>query len=127
MAKSLIALVWSIIVTILLCIRLLSAKSAGDIVVIGFLTLFVGMMSIYLIFEKRIKRSDLFYKYQKFCHENKVVMFYMAAILLMLILEVFFIIVPVVGQFYNVIKIILISFFFISICILLILVRRQSR
>ncbi len=126
MAKSLVALLSSIIITILLCLRLFSAKSTGDIVVIGLLTLFTGMISIYLLFEKRIKRIDMFHKHQEYCNKNNVVIFYVAAIFLMLVLVVFFVLVPVEGQFFNVLKIILISFFFLSICTLLVLIYRDK-
>jgi hypothetical protein len=107
--------------------RLLSAKTTGDIVVVGLLALFASTMSIYLLFEKRIRRSGLFYKYQDYCNKNKTVMFYYAAILLILILVVFFMLVPVAGQFFNVLKIILISFSLISICTLLVLVNREKK
>ena len=127
MTKSLVVLLSSIIITILLCMRLLSAKTTGDIVVVGLLTLFAGTMSIYLLFEKRIRRSDLFYKYQDYCNKNRTVMFYYAVILLMLILVVFFMLVPIAGQFFNVLKIILISFFLIFICTLLVFVNREKK
>ena len=111
----------------LLFIRLINVKSTGEIVVIGLLTLFAGIMCVFLIFEKHIKQSNFSLKYKKYCGENKIVMYYMTTITLLLMLEIFFLFIPFESEVYKTLKLVLMSFFLIGICTLSILIYLERK
>jgi hypothetical protein len=127
MAKSMFAILCSITITALLFIRLLSVRTTGEIIVIGLLTLFAGFMSFFLIFGKHIYQSKLFLNFKERCGENHVVVFYIITTGFLVVLEIFFVLVPVEGLFFFTLKIIAISFCSISIWLLIIFIRRETK
>ena len=123
--KSFFSLVSSIIITVLLFIRLINATSFEEIMVIGFLTVLCCFFTFYLLFEKRIKSKTLFSK--KLSKKHDHISYYIVLIVIMILFEILFIFNPLNNYIFELLKRILMAFFFAGIIILSIRVYYEKR
>jgi hypothetical protein len=123
--KSFFSLVSSIIITVLLFIRLINATSFEEIMVIGFLTVLCCFFTFYLLFEKRIKSKILFSKRLSKKHDH--ISYYIVLIVIMILIEILFIFNPLNNYIFEILKRILMAFFFAGIIILSIRVYYEKR
>ncbi|MDA8142224.1 MAG: hypothetical protein M0036_26560 [Desulfobacteraceae bacterium] len=119
--KSLLAIISSILIALLSIKRLTEANSTGDILVGGSLTLLAIIFCLYLIFERSIKTIVFRFGF------NSLLFHYAVIILLLFFLEIFLLFVPIEGEIYGILRIILMSFFLAGIIILFVLAYREKK
>lgn len=125
MVKSLLSIAGSIVITVVLAFRVVNANSFDEVIVIGGLALFTGVVALYLLFTSFSKNAKL--SYGKTSIKKTVTHYYVTMIALLILMEIFLYFAPLDNQLLEIPKAILMLFFLVGIVVLSVLLYSQKK
>jgi len=118
--KSLLIISSSIIVSAISLKRLMVSDSMFELLFRVFLAVLFGTFSLYLIFEKSLKKLSIFDIFNRLINDNKIMMHYVALIIGLAVMEVLFYFYTPNSSAINTLRLFLMFFFALGIIILII-------
>lgn len=125
--KSLLILLSSVIVTVISVRRLLVAASLAEFLIGGVIAVLFGSLSLYLIFEQKVKSISFLNSYKQYIIENRIIFHYVGIIIALLAMEVLIFFYTPESSVINGIRLFLMFFFALGIILLVLQLIRIKR